>query len=126
MQISRREPAASILSQYLLYEVGAQERLLVIHGAALEVVDPTGHDDVRVRLVSLQVLAGRGEQHRAAQRRRVDRCGDRSHPLQLLGEPHGVRRLHTCHVLPASEIDLGLSLAVFAGSGGKYLLHRIG
>ena len=34
--------------------------------------------------------------------------------------------LHTCHILPPSEIDLGLCLAVFAGSGGKYLLHRIG
>ena len=33
---------------------------------------------------------------------------------------------HTCHILPPSEIDLGLSLAVFAGSGGKYLFHRIG
>ena len=33
---------------------------------------------------------------------------------------------HTCHIPPPSEIDLGLSLAVFAGSGGKYLLHRIG
>ena len=29
--------------------------------------------------------------------------------------------LHTCHILPPSEIDLGLCLAVFAGSGGKYL-----
>ena len=26
---------------------------------------------------------------------------------------------HTCHILPPSEIDLGLFLAVFAGSGGK-------
>ena len=34
--------------------------------------------------------------------------------------------VHTCHILPPSEIDLGLSLAVFAGSGGKYLFHRIG
>ena len=34
--------------------------------------------------------------------------------------------LHTCHILPPSEIDLGLCLAVFAGSGGKYLFHRIG
>ena len=33
---------------------------------------------------------------------------------------------HTCHILPPSEIDLGLCLAVFAGSGGKYLSHRIG
>ena len=33
---------------------------------------------------------------------------------------------HTCHILPPSEIDLGLCLAVFAGSGGKYLFHRIG
>ena len=34
--------------------------------------------------------------------------------------------LHTCHILPPSGIDLGLRLAVFAGSGGKYLFHRIG
>ena len=34
--------------------------------------------------------------------------------------------VHTCHNLPPSEIDLGLYLAVFAGSGGKYLFHRIG
>ena len=33
---------------------------------------------------------------------------------------------HTCHILPPSEIGLGLCLAVFAGSGGKYLFHRIG
>ena len=32
----------------------------------------------------------------------------------------------TRHILPPSEIDLGLCLAVFAGSGGKYLFHRIG
>ena len=34
--------------------------------------------------------------------------------------------IHTCHILPPFEIDLGLRLAVFAGSGGKYLFHRIG
>ena len=34
--------------------------------------------------------------------------------------------IHTCHILPPSEIDLGLCLAGFAGSGGKYLFHRIG
>ena len=34
--------------------------------------------------------------------------------------------INTCHILPPSEIDLGLRLAVFAGSGGKYLLHRVG
>ena len=34
--------------------------------------------------------------------------------------------IHTRHILPPSEIDLGLCLAVFAGSGGKYLFHRIG
>ena len=34
--------------------------------------------------------------------------------------------VHTCHILPPSEIDLGLCLALFAGSGGKYLFHRIG
>ena len=33
---------------------------------------------------------------------------------------------HTCHILPPSEIDLGLCLAVFAGSGGKRLFHRTG
>ena len=33
---------------------------------------------------------------------------------------------HTCHILPPFEIDLGLCLAVFAGSGGKCLFHRIG
>ena len=33
---------------------------------------------------------------------------------------------HTCHILPPSEIDLGLCLAVVAGSGGKYVFHRIG
>ena len=38
----------------------------------------------------------------------------------------GASLLHTCHILPPSEIDLGLCLAVFAGSGGKYLFHRIG
>ena len=35
-------------------------------------------------------------------------------------------RGHTCHILPPSEIDLGLRLADFTGSGGKYLFHRIG
>ena len=34
--------------------------------------------------------------------------------------------IHTCHILPPSEIDLGLCLPVFAGSGGKDLFHRIG
>ena len=34
--------------------------------------------------------------------------------------------LHTCHILPPSEIDGGLFSAVFAGSGGRYLFHRIG
>ena len=37
-----------------------------------------------------------------------------------------VNILHTCHILPPSEIDLGLCLPVFAGSGGKYSFHRIG
>ena len=36
------------------------------------------------------------------------------------------REVHTCHILPPSEIDLGLCFAVFAGSGGKYSFHRIG
>ena len=30
------------------------------------------------------------------------------------------------HILPPSEIDLGLRLAVFAGLGGQLLFHRIG
>ena len=37
-----------------------------------------------------------------------------------------VQLLHARHILPPSEIDLGLCLAVFAGSGGKYIFHRIG
>ena len=36
------------------------------------------------------------------------------------------KTIHTCHILPPSEIDFGLCLAVFAGSGGKYVFHRIG
>ena len=36
------------------------------------------------------------------------------------------REQHTCHILPHSEIDGGLFLAGFAGSGGKCLFHRIG
>ena len=43
-----------------------------------------------------------------------------SHPFAGPASPH------TCHILPPSEIDLGLCLTVFAGSGGKYLFHRIG
>ena len=31
--------------------------------------------------------------------------------------------VHTCHILPPSETDLGLCLAVFAGSGGRYGCH---
>ena len=34
--------------------------------------------------------------------------------------------IHTYHNLPPSEIDGGLFLADFAGSGGIYLFHRIG
>ena len=37
-----------------------------------------------------------------------------------------VLEIHTCHILPPSEIYFGLYLAVIAGSGGKYLFHRIG
>ena len=37
-----------------------------------------------------------------------------------------VHLTHTCHILPPSEIDSGLCLAVLAGSGGKFLFHRIG
>ena len=32
---------------------------------------------------------------------------------------HALSLSHTCHILPPSEVDLGLCLAVFAGSGGK-------
>ena len=32
---------------------------------------------------------------------------------------------HTRHILPPSEIDLGLFWAVFEGSEGKHLFHRI-
>ena len=34
--------------------------------------------------------------------------------------------MHTCHNLPPSEIDGGLFLAVFTGSEGEHLFHRIG
>ena len=34
--------------------------------------------------------------------------------------------IRTCHILPPSEIDWGLCLAVFAGSEGTYLFHRSG
>ena len=38
----------------------------------------------------------------------------------VTGVLHGQGDLfHGCHILPPSEIDLGLCLAVFAGSGGK-------
>ena len=33
---------------------------------------------------------------------------------------------HTCHILPPSEIDWGLFWAVFTGSEGRHLFHRIG
>ena len=33
---------------------------------------------------------------------------------------------HTCHNLPPSEINGGLFFAVFTGSEGRYLFHRIG
>ena len=32
--------------------------------------------------------------------------------------------VHTCHNLPPSEIDLGLFLAVFTGSEGRYLFQN--
>ena len=32
----------------------------------------------------------------------------------------------TCHILPPSEIDLGLCFAVLTSSEGQYLFHRIG
>ena len=34
--------------------------------------------------------------------------------------------LHTRHILPPSEIDLGLCWADFTDSEGKHLFHRIG
>ena len=34
--------------------------------------------------------------------------------------------LHNCHIIPLSEIDVGLFWAAFAGLEGKYLFHRIG
>ena len=40
------------------------------------------------------------------------------HGLTWTGRPRPYTG-HTCHILPPSEIDLGLCLAVFAGSGGK-------
>ena len=36
------------------------------------------------------------------------------------------RILHTRHILPPSEIDLGLFWADFTDLEGKYLFHRIG
>ena len=47
------------------------------------------------------------------------------HPWLRAAGPRGLRP-HTCHILPPSEIDFGLCLAVFTGSGGRYLFHRIG
>ena len=53
-----------------------------------------------------------------------------AHDLMAAAAQIGEGRLacpdHTCHILPPSEIDLGLCLAVFAGSEGRYLFHRIG
>ena len=34
--------------------------------------------------------------------------------------------IHTRHILPPSEIDLGLCLAAFTSSEGQYIFHRIG
>ena len=34
--------------------------------------------------------------------------------------------IHTCHILPPSEIDLGLFRADFTDFEGKHLFHRIG
>ena len=47
-------------------------------------------------------------------------------PPPNLGAGPGVIILHTCHILPPSEIDWRLFLAVFTGSEGKHLFHRIG
>ena len=33
---------------------------------------------------------------------------------------------HTRHILPPSEIDVGLFWAVFTGTEGKHLFHRVG
>ena len=34
--------------------------------------------------------------------------------------------VHTCHIIPPSEIDLGLFWADFTDLEGKHLFHRIG
>ena len=46
--------------------------------------------------------------------------------IKLIYSIHIYIYRYTCHILPPSEIDSGLCLAVFAGSGGKCLFHRIG
>ena len=43
----------------------------------------------------------------------------RDHEEPPQGDPH------TCHILPPSEIDLGLCLAVLAGSEGRYLFRSL-
>ena len=51
-------------------------------------------------------------------------CPLRAPCVTATGRPSSM--IHTCHILPPSEIDSGLFLAVFAGSGGKYLVQRTG
>ena len=50
--------------------------------------------------------------------------GDAEGAQQLLSST--CSEAHTCHILPPFEIDWGLFSAVFAGSEGKSLIHRIG
>ena len=53
-------------------------------------------------------------------------CMYRSRCVGGAWEPGRRRERHTCYILPPSEIDVRLCSAVFAGSGGNSLFHRIG
>ena len=61
-----------------------------------------------------------------------DSAGSESRPnlarARDAGTPfsESLREDHTCHILPPSELDWGLFLAVFTGLEGKHLFHRIG
>ena len=72
-----------------------------------------------ITLISLSTSFGRGEDtlgdHRRAQIYKFE-----FFELILL------LKLHTCHILPPSEIDLGLFWADLTGSEGQHLFHRIG
>ena len=50
----------------------------------------------------------------------------RRHSLRCDMQGGMYMHIHTCHILPHSEIDLGLCLAVFTDLDGKHLFHRIG